>query len=74
MMDLSLSEEQQMLVDALRQFTREEVIPVAPELDRDSTFPEEVCRKAWNLGFMNSKVPEQFGGLGFRQHVVVDLH
>jgi len=64
MWDLTLDEQQQMLRDSVRQFTREHVIPVAGELDEEAKFPEEICEKAWNLGIMNSKVPEAQGGLG----------
>lgn len=64
MRDLRLTQEQQMLVETVRQFTREEVIPVAAQLDHEAKFPEEICRKAWELGIMNIKVPEQFGGMG----------
>ncbi|OIP30911.1 MAG: acyl-CoA dehydrogenase [Deltaproteobacteria bacterium CG2_30_63_29] len=64
MWDLRLNEEQTALVDMIRRFTKEEVIPVAAELDEKSEFPLDVCKKAWDLGFMNSKVPAEYGGLG----------
>ena len=62
--DLNLSEEQLALAETAREFTRKEVIPVAGKLDEEGKFPQEILRKAWDLGFMNVEVPEAYGGLG----------
>ncbi len=62
--DLSLSEEQEKLVETARKFTREKIIPVAAELDKHGTFPDEICKAGWNLGLMNAEVPSEYGGLG----------
>jgi acyl-CoA dehydrogenase len=56
--------EQEQLVDTARAFTKNEVIPVAGELDEAGTFPEAICKKAWETGLMNCEVPESLGGLG----------
>ena len=62
--DLSLTEEQQALVELARDFTKQEIIPHAAELDEKGKFPEEICRKARDLGLMNIEVPEAYGGVG----------
>ena len=64
MWDLRLNMEQQGLVDMCRKFTAEHIIPVAGQLDEEGTFPADICQKAWDLGLMNVKVPEENGGLG----------
>jgi len=58
-----LTEEQQAIRDTARQFTRDSVIPAAPELDQKAEFPHEICKQAWELGLMNVEVPEEYGGL-----------
>src|SRR5215212_2284177 len=45
-------------------FAVKEIRPVAWEYDKDGTWPEEVLRKAWELGLMNTHVPEEYGGPG----------
>lgn len=64
MVDFSLSEEQQMLRDMVREFTRNEITPRAAHHDETGEFPEEICRKAWEHGLMNLHIPEAYGGLG----------
>lgn len=64
MIDFSLSDEQKQLRELAKEFTQNEIVPVAAELDKKSEFPMEVCRKAWELGLMNVQVPEEYGGAG----------
>ena len=42
MVDFSLSEEQRALIDTARRFTKERIIPIAAECDRESKFLMEV--------------------------------
>src|SRR4051794_41983821 len=42
----------------------QEIRPVAWEYDRDGTWPDDILRKAWELGLMNVHVPEEYGGPG----------
>ena len=62
MLDFLLSDEQKALVDVARRFTREHVIPVAAECDRESRFPREVFETAHALGLVNATVPAEYGG------------
>lgn len=73
MFDLRLSQEQKDLVKMCRDFTAKHIIPAAGELDEHGTFPMEICKKAWELGLMNVRVPEQYGGLGLSEldHVLI---
>src|SRR2546423_9556591 len=45
-------------------FAEKEMRPVAWEYDKDGTWPEDVLRKAWELGIMNSHIEEEYGGPG----------
>src|SRR5690348_9997654 len=63
-MDLSLTEEQDALVDTAREFTRKEIIPRAAHYDETGEFPREIFKKAFETGLMNVEIPEAYGGLG----------
>jgi len=64
MPDFSLTAEQESLRDLARKFARTEMAPHAAECDRAARFPEEIYRKAHELGLMNLNVPTEFGGSG----------
>jgi acyl-CoA dehydrogenase len=63
-MDFLLSDEHKGLVDTAKRFTKERIIPVAAECDRESKYPMDVFRAAWELGLVNPSVPEEYGGAG----------
>jgi alkylation response protein AidB-like acyl-CoA dehydrogenase len=63
-MDFRLSEEQQMIQAAAREFAQSEIAPIAAEFDRSGEFPAETIAKAGELGFMGIEAPEEYGGTG----------
>ena len=58
-MDFALTEEQQMIQDAAREFAQSEIVPVAAEFDESGDFPSDTIRQAGELGFMGIEVPER---------------
>jgi acyl-CoA dehydrogenase len=62
MVDFQLSDETKALRELAHDFAVREMRPVAWEYDRDSTWPGEVLRKAWEVGLMNLHTPEEYGG------------
>jgi acyl-CoA dehydrogenase len=62
MIDFQLSEEQKALIDTARRFTKEQIIPIAAECDRDSRFPMDVFQRAWEIGLVNTTCPAEYGG------------
>jgi len=62
--DFTLTDEQKDIRDLAHDFSEKEIRPVAWEYDKDSTWPQEVVDKAWEVGLMNSHVPEEYGGPG----------
>ncbi len=64
MLNFSLSEEQNALIEMARRFAKERIIPVAAECDRESRFPRDVFEAAHGLGFVNTTVPTDYGGPG----------
>ena len=63
-MDFGLTDEQRLLRDTVRDFARQEVAPVAEELDRTKAFPYEIVEKLGGLGLMGIPFPEEYGGGG----------
>ncbi|HZY70106.1 MAG TPA: acyl-CoA dehydrogenase family protein [Thermoplasmata archaeon] len=75
MVDFGLTDEQRSLQELARKFAKSEMAPQAAECDRAGRFPEEIYRKAWELGLMNLNVPDTFGGSGLHlleQCVIVE--
>jgi acyl-CoA dehydrogenase len=64
MPDFSLSEDQQQLRALAHEFAEKEIVPRAPHHDQTGEFPREICRKAWELGLMNTHIPAEHGGPG----------
>ncbi|MSO42204.1 MAG: acyl-CoA dehydrogenase [Solirubrobacterales bacterium] len=63
-MDFDLSDEQRLLRDTVRDFARQDVAPVAEELDRTKSFPYELVTKMGSLGLMGIPFPDEYGGGG----------
>jgi acyl-CoA dehydrogenase len=62
--DFTLTDEQKDLKELAHSFAEKEMRPVAWEYDKDGTWPDEVLCKAWDVGLMNTHVPEAYGGPG----------
>jgi short-chain 2-methylacyl-CoA dehydrogenase len=63
-MNFDLTDEQKLLRETVRDFARQEVKPVAEELDRTKSFPYEIVAKMGELGLMGIPFPEEYGGGG----------
>ena len=66
-MDLSLTEEQQLIVNMIRRFVREDVIPLEDNLDPDEdTLPPELfdglVKKTKEMGLFGLGIPPEYGG------------
>src|SRR3954463_13128318 len=59
-----LSQDQEMIRDAVRAFAQEQLWPNAPKWDRERTFPRDAHQGLAALGAYGICVPEEFGGAG----------
>ncbi|HSM55103.1 MAG TPA: acyl-CoA dehydrogenase family protein [Candidatus Sulfomarinibacteraceae bacterium] len=59
-----LNDEQKMIRQLARDFSRSEIAPNAEEYDRTHEYPWPIVRKAQELGLTSMNVPEEYGGLG----------
>jgi butyryl-CoA dehydrogenase len=63
-MDFSLTDDQRLIRDTVRQFMEAEVRPVIREYDREGKFPADQMRGLGALGCCGMLVPEEWGGAG----------
>ncbi len=68
-MDLQPTEQQQLIVDQIRRFVREEIVPIEETLDPDASElpPEDFERlrdKVREMGFYGLDIPAEYGGPG----------
>lgn len=61
-----LTREQEMLVKMVRQFSENEIAPLADEADRTGEFPNETTMKLCKLGLLGLNVPREYGGAGLK--------
>ncbi|WP_398474587.1 acyl-CoA dehydrogenase family protein [Tardiphaga sp.] len=59
-----LSDDQQSFRDTLRRFIARDVAPIANAIDRDDRFPSELVPKFGDLGLLQLRLPEEYGGPG----------
>src|SRR6188472_4297517 len=64
-MNLELSEEQQLLKQAMREFAEGEIAPGAAERDEHARFPSELIPKLAEQGLLGIFAPEDYGGSGY---------
>ena len=67
-MNFELTEEQRILVRNARKFLKDEIEPIADELDRKGPMPKEVAhqfiKRLIPFGYINCCIPEKDGGMG----------
>ena len=63
-MDFNLTAEQVMVRDLCRNFAKNEIKPIAGEMDKSGQFPYEAWKKMGNLGICGIPFPEEWGGGG----------
>jgi alkylation response protein AidB-like acyl-CoA dehydrogenase len=61
---VDLSPDQEAIVEAVRGFVENEVIPVADELEHRDEFPEKIVEQLKEMGLFGLTVAEEFGGAG----------
>ncbi len=64
-MDFLLSEDQIEFKEAAQNFAKNEMRPIAAEFDEKNETPMELMQKAYEMGFLTSGIPEEFGGTDF---------
>ena len=70
--DFGLGETIDEVRSTVRRFAREEIAPLAADIDRSNDFPRHLWPKLGAVGLLGMTVPERWGGsdLGYLAHVV----
>ena len=63
--DFTLSAEQEMIRDSVRDFAQSVLKPRAAELDRSREFPLDNYRRCAEMNLTGMMIPEEYGGAGF---------
>ena len=63
-MNLELTMEQKMIQKMVREFTENEVKPIAAETDRTAQYPADTIDQLFRYGVMGMCVPKEYGGAG----------
>jgi alkylation response protein AidB-like acyl-CoA dehydrogenase len=65
MFHLKFSEELEMLKQTVRDFTNENIKPIAAKIDEEERIPPELIKKIAEMGLLGTAFPEEYGGGGF---------
>ncbi len=65
MVDFSLTNEQQAIVEKYKDFTEKYIRPDRLKHDKLAEFPWDIVKKAYDEGIMNGPMPTKFGGNGY---------
>jgi alkylation response protein AidB-like acyl-CoA dehydrogenase len=61
---VSITEDEALFRDNVRQFADEKIRPLVKEMDEKGVFDRELINQFFQLGLMGIEVPEQYGGAG----------
>jgi acyl-CoA dehydrogenase len=62
MISFTPTEEQQMLIDAVRRFAEREMRTVYRDCEEEGHIPQDLIDKGWELGLVPAGIPEEFDG------------
>jgi butyryl-CoA dehydrogenase len=64
-----LTQEEQLAIQTVRSFVKNELAPMAKKIDEDDIFPIETVRKLGELGLMGMFVPNEWEGAGLSHYL-----
>ena len=63
------TDEQEMLVEAIHRYAKDDLRTAAHEAEETKKLPASLVKKGWELGLLQASVPEAYGGFGERSAV-----
>jgi alkylation response protein AidB-like acyl-CoA dehydrogenase len=63
------TDEQNMLIDAVRRYAEKDLRAAGHDADEAEEFPAGLIEKGWELGVLQASIPEAYGGFGERSAV-----
>jgi len=67
-----MSEDQQLVQDAMREFAADAIRPIARDCDESGEIPADFLETAWTLGLTSTQIPEEYGGAGEERSMVTN--
>lgn len=64
MISFGLTEEQEVVREAMKEFADQVLRPIARDCDEESNVSDEVLQQVWELGLTSTQLPEAYGGAG----------
>jgi alkylation response protein AidB-like acyl-CoA dehydrogenase len=64
MINFELDDEQKLIRETVIAFARVEIRPHAREADEKGSVPAALLQRGWDLGLVQSMIPEEYGGFG----------
>src|ERR1700754_1218822 len=58
------TDEQKAILEMVRQFVDEQILPQAEHYDHEDEFPEPIVEQMKELGLFGTMIPEEYGGMG----------
>src|SRR5215217_7988558 len=58
------TDEQKAILEMVRQFVDEQILPKAEHYDHEDAFPEPIVEQMKELGLFGTTIPEEYGGMG----------
>src|SRR3954452_10921593 len=59
-----MTDEQRAIIEMVRQFADEQILPNAEHYDHDDSFPERIVEQMKERGLFGVTIPEEYGGMG----------
>lgn len=71
-LQFDLGEDINLLRESVRDFVRDQIAPIAAQIDQTNEFPQELWQKMGDMGLLGITVSDQLGGagMGYTEHVV----
>lgn len=66
-MTFEFGKEQEMLLKLVKEFSEQEIAPLAAELDKTGRFPKETVEKMAKIGLLGLNIPTEYGGAGMSE-------
>lgn len=66
------SEEQKLIQHTIAQFAQEQIRPLSHEADESGEVPADIVQQGWELGLVQSSIPQEYNGFGETRSIVTE--